>query len=71
MDDYITITEVHVNSPADKAGLKIGDKVLAVDGQSAKGKDRYELDEILKGFPGTEVTLQIERPGQQQPLILI
>ena len=36
--DYITITEPYDNCPAQKAGLKAGDVIKAIDGKSAKGK---------------------------------
>jgi carboxyl-terminal processing protease len=68
IDDLITITEPYEGSPADKAGLKAGDQLLAVDGKSAKGKSSEEVNEILKGYPGTEVELTIKRPGASSDL---
>lgn len=64
MGDYVTITEPYADSPAAKAGLKAGDVILAVDGKSAKGKSSDDVSNILKGFPGTEVVLTIQRPGE-------
>ena len=68
IDELITITEPYQDSPADKAGLKAGDQLLAVDGKSAKGKTSDEVNEILKGYPGTEVELTIKRPGESKDL---
>ncbi|MFN7116030.1 MAG: S41 family peptidase [Saprospiraceae bacterium] len=62
--DFITITELYKDQPADKAGLKIGDQIVAVDGKDAKGKTVDELDDVLRGFPGTAVELTIRRPGK-------
>jgi len=62
--DYVTITELYKDQAADKAGLKPGDQILAVDGKDAKGKDPEALNNILRGFPGTEVELTILRPGK-------
>ncbi len=62
--DYVTITELYQGFAADKAGLKVGDQIVAVDGKDAKGKDPEALNEILRGFPGTSVTLTIRRPGR-------
>lgn len=62
--DFITITELYKEQPADKAGLKVGDKLIAVDGKNAVGKSLDEINEILRGFPGTEVELTIRRPGK-------
>ena len=37
--------------------------IKAIDGKSAKGKTSNDIMDFLKGFPGTEVILTIERPG--------
>ncbi len=63
MGDYITITELYKDQPADRAGLRVGDQLIAVNGQSAKGKSPDEVNNILQGFPGTEVILTVNRPG--------
>lgn len=68
IDDYVTITEPYDNCPAQKAGLKAGDVVLEIDGKSTKGKSTDDVSAILKGFPGTEVILTIDRPGEKEPL---
>lgn len=62
--DFVTITELYQGQPADKASLKIGDQIVAVDGKDAKHKSLEELNEILRGFPGTAVELTIRRPGK-------
>jgi len=68
IDDYATIIEPYDNCPAQKAGLKAGDKILAIDGKQTKGKSTDEISNFLKGFPGTEIQLKIERPGKAQPM---
>ncbi len=60
--DWLFVEAVFEGSPAQKAGLKAGDKITAVDGKSAKGRDLEELDEILKGTAGTDVELSVMRP---------
>lgn len=62
--EFVTITELYEGQPADKAGLKIADQIVAVDGKDAKGKNVEELNEILRGFPGTAVELTVRRPGK-------
>jgi carboxyl-terminal processing protease len=62
--DYVTLTELYEGFAADKAGLKVGDQILAIDGKDAKRKDPESLNEILRGFPGTSVQLKIRRPGR-------
>ncbi len=64
MGDWVTVTEVFEGSPAQKAGLKAADQIIAIDGQSAKGKSVDAIMEILRGFPGTEVDIEVKRPGQ-------
>ncbi|MEM6965536.1 MAG: S41 family peptidase [Bacteroidota bacterium] len=66
--DYITITEPYDNCPAQKAGLKAGDIIKEIDGKSAKDKTSDDIMDFLKGFPGTEVELTIERPGTPEEL---
>ncbi len=66
--EYVVISEPYENSPADKAGLKAGDKILSINGQSALRKTTDEVSTILKGQPNTTLNLMIERTGNPQPL---
>ncbi len=66
--DYVTITEIYEKSPAHKAGLKVGDAILAVEGQSAKGRTASQMLEFLRGFPGTKTELLVRRPGESKDL---
>jgi carboxyl-terminal processing protease len=61
--DYVVISEVYKGFPADKAGIKPGDLLKKVDGISLKGLPTDKVSEKLKGNPGTEVSLTIERNG--------
>ncbi|GJM31600.1 MAG: peptidase S41 [Saprospiraceae bacterium] len=63
--DFVTITELYQDQPADKAGVKVGDQVIAVDGKDVVGKAPDQVNDILRGFPGTEVELTLRRPGQK------
>ncbi len=65
--DYITLVEIYKDLSADEAGLKVGDIILAIDGQEVSGKNKDEVDNILRGYPGTKVNLTIQRPGNAQP----
>jgi len=66
--EYIIISEPYENSPAQKAGLKAGDKILKINDKSASGKTVEEVSAVLKGQPGTSFKLVIERDGQPRPL---
>jgi len=68
MGDYMVITEIIEDSPAHKAGLKVGDAIAAVDGQNAKGRSEQEVLAFLRGYPGTETELLVRRPGENKDL---
>ena len=51
------------DTPADRAGLQSGDHVLAVDGESVEGSTVNDQVTKIRGEPGTEVTLTIQRDG--------
>jgi carboxyl-terminal processing protease len=63
--DYTYITEVFEGLPADKAGLRVGDKILEINGKAFLNKNDEELSENLKGSPGTKANLLIDRQGSQ------
>ena len=67
-NDYVIISEPYRGFPADKAGLKAGDKLLEIDGKSVKGKSTQDVSSVLKGQPGVEVNLLIERPGTDKKI---
>jgi carboxyl-terminal processing protease len=62
--EYVFISEPYEGFPAQKAGLMAGDKIVEVNGKSAKGKSTEELSSVLKGQPNTEVTVLLERDGE-------
>ena len=61
--DYVVITRVFNDGPAEKANLKVHDKIIAVDGESIVGKTQQEAASKIIGDQGTEVTLTIDRAG--------
>ncbi len=65
--NYVFISEPYKDAPADKAGLKAGDKIVEIDGKSAKNKTIDDVSTALKGQPGTLVTLLIERDSTKKP----
>ena len=58
--DYVVISEPYKGSPADRAGLKAGDKIVAIDKESAKGFTTEQVSSRLKGDPNTNVKVTIE-----------
>jgi carboxyl-terminal processing protease len=61
--DGPAIVGVFEGSPAEKAGLLAGDRILAVDGQDATNMSFDTLREKVRGPEGTTVTLSIMHPG--------
>jgi carboxyl-terminal processing protease len=63
--DYTIISEVYKDFPADKAGIKAGDLLIKVDGVSLKGFTTDKVSDKLKGKPGTDINLTIDRNGKE------
>jgi carboxyl-terminal processing protease len=57
------IAAVSEQSPAERAGIKVGDKIVAIDGTPVAGRRAAEIIHQLRGPIGTIVGLTIERPG--------
>ena len=60
----VYISEPYEGLPAYKAGIKAGDAIISVDGESAKGKTNDQVRERLRGQAGTEIVLEVERDGK-------
>ncbi len=58
--DDIYIGDVYENSPAQKAGMHPGDMVLTIDKQAVKAKSLDDLGMLLKGSPGTQISMKIQ-----------
>jgi carboxyl-terminal processing protease len=58
--DAIYIGDVYEESPAQKAGLHPGDMLISIDGQVVKGKTVDDISPLLKGSPGTQVSLRVK-----------
>ncbi|MDE5691579.1 MAG: S41 family peptidase [Alistipes sp.] len=69
--DRVVIAQPYKGSPADRAGLKIGDRILAIDGKDAQGFSTEQVSAALKGDPGTKVKISVEHlDGTQQTFVL-
>ena len=65
---YTIIADPYKGFPADKAGLRAGDKILKVNGNSVEDAAITSVSEQLKGKPGTEIILTVERYGEEKPV---
>ena len=66
--ELVRISEPYYGWPAQKSGLIAGDAILEVNGVDCHKKNTAQVSELLKGQPGTEVTLKIKRYGQEKPI---
>ena len=68
--DYVIIAEPYKGSPADENGLKIGDKIVAIDGKDMKGVNVEDISKRLRGEPNTTVKVTVERllTGEREEL---
>lgn len=64
----LTIISPIDDTPAWKAGIKAGDKVVAIDAQSTKGFTLVEASALLKGKNGEPITLTVVRDNLEKPL---
>ena len=60
----IQISEVYQGFSADKAGLKTGDIIISIDGQSLKNMEREQLSMFIKGTPNSMFSIKVERQGK-------
>ena len=61
--EQIVVTRAFPDGPADKAGLRGGDRIASVDGTSVVGKSLEEVVALIRGPDGTAVALGVVRPG--------
>ena len=64
----VYVQSVIPNTPADKAGLRYGDRFVTVESKDAKDWTSGEVSKNVRGERGTTVKIEIERVGNQTPL---
>ncbi len=65
-DGGITVIAPIEGSPAEKAGVESGDRIIAIDNQSVRGKSPEELVRWMRGAPGTKVIVGIRRKDKPE-----
>jgi len=67
-DEYVTIVSPISGTPGEEAGLSSGDRIVSVDGVNLVGEDLNKAVNLMRGEPGTDVELEIERLGVDEAL---
>ena len=67
-DGWITVVAPLPDSPAERAGIQTGDRIVSVDGRSTEGWSNDEAQRELRGPRGTRVAIMVERPGLESLL---
>lgn len=70
IDNNLIVNKVFANSPAKKAGVLSGDRIVQVNGESVQGKELNEVVSKIKGMSGTKVKLGIMRQGTKNLITL-
>lgn len=66
-DNWLTVISPMEGTPAWRAGLQAGDRIIKIEGKSTRGITVEQAVMKLRGDPGTQVTITIEREGEPRP----
>jgi carboxyl-terminal processing protease len=66
--DEVRVTAIIPDSPAEREGIKVGDRLVAIEGISTTELSRNEVTQRLRGAAGSRVNITLARPGQTAPI---
>jgi len=67
-DGYVTVVAPIAGTPGEKAGLSSGDRILSVDGIDLVDEGLNKAVSLMRGEPGTDLVLEVERPSVDEVL---
>ena len=67
-DNYITAVGVLPGTPAERAGVRVGDRMIEIDGKDAKGWSDDQAVKVLRGPKGSPVSIKVLRVGVDEPV---
>ncbi len=69
-DGFVKVIAPIDDTPAQKAGIQAGDLIIRLDSSPVKGMTLGEAVKVMRGKPGTDITLTIVREGEEKPLTI-
>ena len=70
-DGFVKVVSPIDDTPAQRAGIKTGDLIIRLDNKPVKGMTLDEAVKLMRGKPGTNITLLVVREGQEKPLSFV
>lgn len=67
-DSFVMVTDPYEGKPAQRNGLRPGDRFLEINGKNVVGKKVSDISDLLKGVPGTQVEIKVLREGERKPV---
>ena len=67
-DQQIVVSRVFPHTPAERNGVREGDRIIQVDTTSTRGWSTQQASDVLTGTPGTKVRVKFSRPAVAQPI---
>ncbi len=67
-DGWLVVLSVFEGGPADRAGIRAGDRFLTLEGRTVRDMPVDEAVELMRGEPGSPVRVQIRRTGEDRAL---
>src|SRR5688572_2629004 len=70
-DGWVIVVSPLPGSPAERAGIETGDRIVEVGGKSTRNWTMEETRNTLRGVPGTSISIITERAGSRRPVTLV
>ncbi|MEM6327530.1 MAG: S41 family peptidase, partial [Bacteroidota bacterium] len=67
----LVVTGLDENGPAERQGVRVGDRVVRLGGRDASGMDTEAAQEIVRGEPGSTLEMEVEREGDSGTLSFV
>jgi carboxyl-terminal processing protease len=68
LNDLVTVTAVFRDTPADQAGVQVGDVIVGVDGEGTREWTTQQVSNVIRGPVGSPVEVEVEREGYDRPI---